>query len=387
MSNDLSQVVDALPVIVWTAGPEGSVDALNRRWRDYTGIPLDEARGEGWLRAVHPDDLAALRERWRSIVASGEPGEMETRLRRADGAYRWFLISSTPIRDAAGQVVEWCGVNTEIEDRRRAEALLAKVRSELTHVARVAAVGALAGSIAHEVNQPLSGIVTNASTCLRMLASAPPNVDGARETARRTIRDANRAADVIARLRALFAKKGAMSESLDLNEAARELIELSSPELQRNRVVVRPELGGDLPRVMGDRVQLQQVILNLLRNAVDAMSGVGDGPRELVIRTEREGDGQVRLTVKDNGVGFDAQGADKLFDAFYTTKSDGMGMGLSISRSIIESHHGRLWGASNDGPGATFAFSIPAPAHRARLPVDAARNAAPRVSEPSVGPA
>ena len=226
-------------------------------------------------------------------------------------------------------------------------------------MARVTSLGALTASIAHEVNQPLSGIITNASTCLRMLAADPPNVDGARETARRTIRDGNRASDVITRLRALFSKKDATTESVDLNEATREVIALSLSELQRNRVILRAELADDLPPVTGDRVQLQQVILNLLLNASDAMSGVDDRPRQLVIRTERDEGDRVRLTVQDAGVGFDPQAVDRLFEAFYTTKSDGMGIGLSVSRSIIESHHGRLWATPNDGPGATFSFSIP----------------------------
>jgi signal transduction histidine kinase len=226
-------------------------------------------------------------------------------------------------------------------------------------MARVMSLGTLTASIAHELNQPLSGIVTNASTCMRMLAADPPNVDGARETARRTIRDGNRASEVITRLRALFSKKSAMTQSMDLNEATREIITLSLTELQENRVILRPELAHDLPLITGDRVQLQQVILNLLRNAADAMSGVDDRARELLIKTERDEGDQVRLSVKDTGVGFTPQAVDRLFEAFFTTKSNGMGIGLSISRSIIEAHQGRLWATANDGPGATFAFSIP----------------------------
>jgi signal transduction histidine kinase len=217
----------------------------------------------------------------------------------------------------------------------------------------------MTASIAHEVNQPLSGIITNASTCLRMLAADPPNVEGASETARRTLRDGNRASDVITRLRALFGKKSSTSESVDLNEAALEVIALSLSELQRNRVMLRTELADDLPPVAGDRVQLQQVILNLFLNASDAMSGVDDRPRQLVIRTERQEDDRVRLSVQDTGVGLEPQALDRLFEAFYTTKSGGMGIGLSVSRSIIDSHQGRLWAAPNDGPGATFSFSIP----------------------------
>jgi signal transduction histidine kinase len=192
-----------------------------------------------------------------------------------------------------------------------------------------------------------------------MLAADPPNVDGARETARRTIRDGNRASDVIKRLRALFSKKDATTESVNLNEATREVVTLLRSEFQRSRVILRAELDEDLPLVTGDRVQLQQVILNLLLNASDAMSGVDDRPRQLMIRTERDQDDRVRLTVQDVGVGFEPQNAERLFEAFYTTKSGGMGIGLSISRSIIESHHGSLWAVPNDGPGAAFSFSIP----------------------------
>ena len=220
-------------------------------------------------------------------------------------------------------------------------------------------LGALTASIAHEVNQPLSGIITNASTCMKMLDADPPNVDGARETARRTIRDGRRAADVITRLRALFTNKDATTELLDLNEATREVIALSRTELERNRVITRTQLADPLPPVTGDRVQLQQVILNLLRNGSDAMRTVDDRPRELLFRTEVEEGDRVRLSVQDAGIGFEQQSLDRLFQTFYTTKNDGMGIGLSVSRSIIENHHGRLWATPNEGPGVTFSFSIP----------------------------
>jgi len=247
----------------------------------------------------------------------------------------------------------------ELAERKLVEQALGKARSDLAHVARVTSLGVLTASIAHELNQPLSGIITNAGTCLRMLATDPPNVDGARETARRTIRDGNRASEVITRLRALYGKKDAAIEPVDLNEATREVLALSMSELQRNRVIVQQQLADDLPLITGDRVQLQQVILNLLRNASDAMSTVDDRPRDLLIRTELDENGQVRLSVADAGVGFDLHAADRLFEAFYTTKNEGMGIGLSVSRSVIERHHGRLWATPNNGPGVTFSFSIP----------------------------
>jgi PAS domain S-box-containing protein len=251
------------------------------------------------------------------------------------------------------------GALQDVTASKLAEEALDRARSELAHVARVTTLNALTASMAHEINQPLSGIITNASTCLRMLDANPPNVEGARETARRTIRDGNRASDVITRLRGLFSKKEFTLEPLDLNDATREVIALSRSHLQRSRVVLRSELAEDLPPVLGDRVQLQQVILNLLRNASDAMDGVDDRPRLLQIGTRREEDDRVRLTVRDSGTGIGPSGPEKLFEAFYTTKSGGMGIGLWVSRSIIERHHGRLWAEPNEGPGATFSFSIP----------------------------
>ena len=307
---------------------------------------------------VHPEDLTLLHDMIARARSAASDFEYEHRLLMADGSVKHLHLIAHGTKNESGEV-EYIGATQDVTQRRLAEEALDKARSELAHVTRVMSLGALTASIAHEVNQPLSGIITNASTCLRMLDADPPNVDGARETAKRTIRDGNRAADVVTRLRALFSKKELTLESLDLNQAAREVIALSSSELQRNRVVLQAELADDLPPVKGDRVQLQQVILNLLRNASDAMVAVDDRPRQLMIRTERDPGERVRLTVKDAGEGFDFRTVDKLFEAFYTTKPSGMGIGLSVSRSIIESHHGRIWAEPNDGPGATFAFAIP----------------------------
>jgi PAS domain S-box-containing protein len=467
----MRQVIDTIPTLAWCNLPEGSNEFLNKGWHEYTGLSPEESHVWGWQAAFHPEDLPPLMEVWREMLVSGESGEIEARLRRYDGAYRWFLIRAEPLRDEAGKIVRWYGTSTDIDDRKRAEEklrrseaflaegqhlarmgnfswrvatdellwseqlyrifefdqgvaisldliasrvhpedrrlmddmiakarravsnfeyeqrllmpdhsvkylhliahrirdnegrleyigavqdvtqrrlseeALAKARSELTRVGRVTSLGMLTASIAHEVNQPLSGIVTNAGTCLRMLSSDPPNIEGARETARRTIRDGNRASDVVMRLRTLFSKK--------------EVIALSLSELQSNRVILRPEFSSILPPVTGDRVQLQQVILNLLRNASEAMSTVHDRPRELVITTARFEEDWACLGVKDVGIGFAPEAMDRLFEAFYTTKHHGMGIGLSVCWSIIEKHHGRLWATLNDGPGATFLFSIP----------------------------
>jgi signal transduction histidine kinase len=307
---------------------------------------------------VHPEDMPLLGNMIERAQRAASDLEYEHRLLMPNQSVKYLHLVAHGTQAPDGRL-EYIGAVQDITERRLAEEALNQARSDLAHVTRVTSLGVLTASIAHEVNQPLSGIITNASTCLRMLAADPPNVEGARETAKRTIRDGNRASELITRLRALFSKKKSMTEPVDLNEAAQEVIALSLSELQRNRVILRPEFADDLPVVTGDRVQLQQVILNLLKNASDAMRAVNDRPRQLHIRTERGTDDQVRLTVQDAGVGLDPQAMDRLFQAFYTTKNDGMGIGLSVSRSIIERHHGRLWAEPNDGPGATFSFSIP----------------------------
>jgi PAS domain S-box-containing protein len=356
----LRLLTETIPEMLWSATPEGAIDYCNARVLDYTGSSAEEIMGNGWTSSLHPDDVDHAARVWRSCVATGAPYRVEVRtLYAADRTYRWCVTSALPLLDQRGRILKWYGTVVDMHDWKQAQEELRNTQADLAHMIRVTTMGELTASIAHEVNQPLAGMVTNASTCLRMLAADPPNVDGARETARRTIRDGNRMSDVIARLRALYSKKDATTEPMDLNEAARDVVALSLSELQRDRVILRLELAENLPLVTGDRVQLQQVILNLLRNASDAMSEVDDRPRLMLIRTERDEDDRARLTVKDAGVGFDPQGADRLFKAFYTTKADGMGIGLSVCRSIIESHHGRLWATLNDGPGAAFSFVIP----------------------------
>ncbi|HEU4582722.1 MAG TPA: ATP-binding protein [Polyangiaceae bacterium] len=374
---DLKRIIDTIPGLVWSARPDGSADFLNQHYLDFIGFSAEQALGWGWAAAVHADDLDRLIATWRRITADHSSGEAEARLRRNDGQFRWFLVRASPLRDERGAVVGWYGVNTDIEEIKRAELelkrahdsfadaqrlsheALSNARAELLHVARVATLSTLTASIAHEVNQPLSGIITNAGTCIRMLDAEPPNIPGARQTASRAVRDGHRVSAVMTRLRTLFSKKEFLLESLDLNDVIREVMAMSSAECQRHRIVVAVELAEGLPRVAGDRVQLQQVLFNLIRNALDAMLDVQDRPRQLLIRTEREGGDHVRATVRDAGVGIDAQAFSKIFDAFYTTKKGGMGIGLSISRAIVERHQGRLSVAANDGPGATFLLSIP----------------------------
>jgi len=309
---------------------------------------------------VHPEDVSLI-DKIRTIDRTGAADgnfEWHWRLLMPDGSLKYLHAVAGATQDRGGQS-EYIAAVQDVTERRMSEEALAKASSELARVARFTSLGVLTAAIAHEVNQPLSGIITNASTCLRMLDGDSPDLDGARETARRTIRDGNRASEVIARLRALFRREELTLEVLDLNALTREVIALSMSDLQRNRIALLSQLDDDLPTITGDRIQLQQVILNLLRNASDAMIRIDDRARRVMITTSREDDVRVRLSVSDVGVGIDPQNMNKLFDAFHTTKNDGMGIGLSVSRSIIERHHGRLWAEPNDGPGATFSFSIP----------------------------
>jgi PAS domain S-box-containing protein len=358
LKDQLRLAIDTIPGLVWSALPDGSAEFLNQRWLEYTGLSLKEGLDWGGKVAVHPDDLARFMDEWRAALAEGKPLETEARLRRADGEYRWLLIRAVPLRDEAGKIVNWYGTSADVEDLKRAEDALSKSHAELAHVTRLTTMGELAASIAHEVNQPLSAIVNNGSACLRWLNGAAPDIDEAREAARRIIRDGNRAGEVITRIRALLRKTDAEKARLDINQTIREVVKLTQNEAARKGVTLRMDLAADLPPVLGDRVQLQQVILNLVMNGVEAMASAPARPRELLIRSRPYEPDKALVAVQDSGVGLDGQDLEKIFDAFYTTKPQGMGMGLAISRSIVEDHGGRLWAAPNDGPGATFQFTL-----------------------------
>jgi PAS domain S-box-containing protein len=338
----------------------GRLIAVNPMFQTMVGYTEEELKQLTFIDITVEEDRDLSRMLIKELLeGKRRQFQIEKRYRRKNGNALWVRNSVSIVPGTEREPEFLMALSEDVTERRLAEEALNETRSELAHMAPVTTLSTLTASIAHEVNQPLSGIVTNASTCLRMLDADPPNLEGARETARRTIRDGNRASEVIARLRALFSKKNAIFEMFDLNEAVREVVALSVNELQRNRVILQSDLAVDLPSVLGDRTQIQQVILNLLRNGLDAMSAVDDRPRELLIKTECEDGDGVRLSVKDSGVGIDSEIEKKLFEAFYTTKADGMGIGLSVSRSIVEQHQGRLWATRNEGPGATFLFSIP----------------------------
>jgi C4-dicarboxylate-specific signal transduction histidine kinase len=306
--------------------------------------------------SIHPEDRPAVERLLGRAVATAE-FELAFRVVPHSGSVKHARMIGRRIGQLTDRPV-FMGAMQDVTAGKVAEEALNQARLELTHVARTATLSAMTASITHEVSQPISGILTNSNTCARMLAADPPNVTGAIETVRRTIRDANRASEVIKRLRAMFAKRAPTLERVDLNEAAQEVIAISSAELRRGRSILQTDFAEALPAVTGDRVQLQQVILNLLLNAADAMADIEDRPRTLQVQTQIDSD-SIRLLVRDSGVGLDPHGIEKLFQAFHTTKAHGLGIGLAISRSIIENHKGKLWAMANDGPGATFGFSIP----------------------------
>jgi PAS domain S-box-containing protein len=358
LKDQLRLVIDTIPGLVWSALPDGSAEFLNQRWLEYTGLSLKEGLDWGGKVAVHPEDLARFMDEWKAALTEGKPLETEARLRRSDGEYRWLLIRAVPLRDETGKIVKWYGASADIEDRKRAEEALSKSQAELAHVTRVTTMGELAASIAHEVNQPLSAIMNNGSACLRWLNGAAPNFDEAREAARRVIRDGNRAGEVITRIRALLRKTDTEKARLDISQTIQEVVRLTRNEAARKGVAIRMELAADLPLVLGDRVQLQQVILNLVMNGIEAMASVTGRPRELLICSRQHETDKALVAVRDSGVGLDGQDLKRIFDAFYSTKSQGLGMGLAISRSIVEDHGGQLWAVPNEGPGATFQFTL-----------------------------
>jgi PAS domain S-box-containing protein len=360
----LQAIIDTIPAVVWSNSRDGSADFLNQRFRDYTGLSLEWGRSWVWMDALHPDEGA--KDDWVAMLAAGEPFEKEVRLRRADGEYRRFLLRFAPLRDEKGTIVEWYAASTDIEDLKRAEeelrqqeARLRDAEIELAHANRVTTTGQLAASIAHEVSQPIAAALTNANAASRWLGAEPPDLEEVRQALGRIIRDGRRASDIIGRIRALVRKAPPRKDQLDINETMLEVIALTHSELRRNGTSLQTRLADGLPLIPGDRIQLQQVMLNLVLNAVEAMSGSSETTRELLIRTEQDGPGSVLVAVQDSGPGLKPESLDRLFDPFYTTKPGGMGMGLSICRSIVEAHGGRVWAMANVPQGAIFQFTLP----------------------------
>ena len=352
-----ASLLDLTHDALFVRGEDDTITYWNRGAEELYGWKRDEALGtvtRELLGTVFPSSFAEIE----SIVLRVGRWEGELVHTTRDGTRVTVASRWSTRQDAHGHRIATLETNNDITDRKRAEEAVRKAQAELAHAARVMTMGEMAASIAHEVNQPLSGVVINANASLRWLAADPPDLEETRDALRRIVRDGKRANQVIARVRDLSKKTTAEKEQLDLNAAIREVVVLAQGEANRTRVTLRTALAPDLPRVLCDRVQMQQVVLNLTLNGIEAMSGVADRPRELTIATHREDGDRARVVVTDCGVGLDPEKANEMFDAFYTTKRSGMGMGLSISRSIVENHGGRLWAVPNDGPGATFQFTV-----------------------------
>ncbi|WP_413993703.1 MASE1 domain-containing protein [Labrys okinawensis] len=356
---ELSLLVDMVPSNLWRVAPDGETTLANRHMADFLGMNLEDKRQlEVMFNTIfHPDDMQAVWDVFGRCLRTGERFAMKYRLRRADGVYRWMSGRADPMRDESGRIVQWFGLCHDIDDQVHAEEALRRASDQLAQATRAASLAELSASIAHEVNQPLAAIVANSHACHRWLSAEPPNLERAKITAERITRDANSAADVVSRIRALFRRTPQARSPEEVSHVIGEVCRLMADEIATRSIRIETDLAQDLPAVALDRVQVQQVLANLIRNGMEAMDAVVDGSRMLQIRACRDGPDAIRVEVRDSGTGF--KDAERLFQPFFTTKQQGMGMGLAICRSIIEAHGGRLWMANNETRGATVAFTLP----------------------------
>ena len=352
-------MADTAPVMIWMSGPDMLCTFFNKGWLDFTGRTLEQELGEGWSTGVHPDDFDHCREVHMNSFNSRQEFTMEYRLRRYEGEYRWILGEGVPRFAPDGKFLGYIGCATDITERKRAESELRRQREELAHVTRVSTLGELAASLAHELNQPLTAIYSNAQAAQRFMAANPADLDEVREILKDIVQDNSRAGEVISRMRALVKKQEIAFVTLDLSSVIRDVVLLVHSDAILHNIRISLELDPSLPPVRGDKVELQQVVLNLLLNAFEAMKDCPANQREINVRAAMEGADVVRVVVCDRGTGVSSENLDRIFQPFYTTKRDGLGMGLSISRSIIEAHGGRLLAENNPDQGATFYFTVP----------------------------
>jgi PAS domain S-box-containing protein len=360
----LFQLIDTVPAFIWSASAEGQPSYINKPGMKYAGLTVEEFDVPGRTRLdvavdtlVHPGDRPAALRIMRDSFAAGEPFALKVRQRRADGAYRWMHVRAEPLRDADGSIVQWYGVCHDIDDEVKAQEELRGAQDKLARATQAAGLAELSASIAHEVNQPLAAIVATSHACSRWLAADPPNLERAQLTLDRIIRDANSASDVVSRIRTLFSQLGRARSPADVTEVISEVCRLMANDFAVNNVHVEMELHQSLPPVLIDRVQMQQVLVNLIRNAIEALETIADGARLIRLRAVLDGDSTIRVEVQDVGTG--VKEPERMFEPFFTTKKDGMGMGLAICRSIIEAHDGRLWATGNEPRGTTLAFTLP----------------------------
>jgi PAS domain S-box-containing protein len=352
----LRLTLENIPGLIYTQSPDGDLQYANCRVTDFFGMTVAQLGAGAWAQTLHPDEKNAVLTRTARNFASGKPYTMEFRRRRFDGVFRWFQTIVQPLRNRDGEVIRWYGLLIDVEERKNAEESLIRTQEKLSQANEVSTIAELAASIVHEISQPLSAMVANGQACVRRLSMKEPNVVNARTAVERIVRDGKDISEIIRGLRSLFKRSSPQMTSLDLRQLLDEVMILIRSKAEKEKVLLEVQLPVDLPMVTGDRIQLQQVLMNLNLNAIEAMRGVRDMPKRLIVRSKRE-DGMVLTEVEDHGTG--VADVEKVFETFYTTKEDGMGMGLAICRSIIEAHGGRLWCAPGPSMGTIFSFTIP----------------------------
>ena len=356
---ELRLIFETIPAMVYTMNADGDIELVNERLLTFLGtktLAFNE-----WSNFIHADDRARVLGVWKSTTEARESYDVELRLRRSDGVHRWFNSRGTPMRDAKGRVVRWYALLTDIDDRKSAEDALRSIQTRLSRARQVATVAELSASIAHEINQPLASVVTNAHASQTWLSHDPPNVERAQATLERIIRDGHSAAEVVRRIRALFKEAAPVKARVDINQLVAEVLRVLSDELRDNGITVETDLEANRPMVGADHVQIQQTLINLVHNAMEAMGGLTDRPKSLVLTSRRQGE-ELLIQVRDHGVGI--KDSALVFEPFFTTKESGMGMGLSVSRSIVEAHGGRIWATANEDVGTTFSFTLPLASER-----------------------
>jgi PAS domain S-box-containing protein len=356
----LRLLVETIPALVGRTTADGKLAYVNRRVLDYIGhepglLGMRVDHPDDRIAHAHPDDRDARAQKWSHALKTREPWEDTYRLRSAAGEYRWFYERSEPLLDRDGRVVCWYSVSVDVNDNREMEEALRSTRRKLSAAMQIATVAEMSASIAHEINQPLASVVTNAHACQTWLSHDPPNLERAQATLDRIIRDGHSAAEVVRRIRALFKEAAPIKAPLDINRIVAEVLRMLSDEVRDNSIIVETDLEDGLPMIEADHVQIQQMLVNLVHNAIEAMAGVSDPGKSLVLSSRRQGE-ELLIQVRDRGVGI--TDAALVFEPFFTTKDSGMGMGLSISRSIVEAHGGRIWATANEDVGTTFSVVL-----------------------------
>jgi PAS domain S-box-containing protein len=354
----LRMLTEAIPQQIWRAGTSGRIVYCNHHLREYVGA-ADEAAllGDAFFDVVHSEDAPLFRQVWQTALTSGDRFEVKVRIRSSLGSYRWFLVRSIPQRAEDGTIDRWYGIHIDIEEQQRAQQSLASVQEDLSRLSRTLSMAEMAASIAHELNQPLTAVVTHAYACREWLSCAPANIEKASATAEKIVQESTRASAVVKRVRALFRKDFADKELVDMNRLVREIGRLLRDEMIRRGITIRTYLAQPLSEVAGDPIQLQQVMLNLASNAMDALNEI-ECDRVLSICTRQHGANEILISVEDAGPGVPAEIANRIFEPFFSTKAHGTGMGLSICRSIVEAHDGRIWVEKVTPHGAKFQFTL-----------------------------